>query len=101
MDFNSKIIKSIGLDGTPSNHKVAVAMSGGVDSSVTAALLNKAGFNVFGVSMHLYNEKIKVNNLTLLIPANKESESLPIFLNELISYDFKKMIVLQNFKILR
>tara|TARA_B100000989_G_scaffold204363_1_gene154667 strand:- start:6747 stop:7427 length:681 start_codon:yes stop_codon:yes gene_type:complete len=37
-----------------------------------------------------------VNNLTLLIPANKESESLPIFLNELISYDFKKMIVLQK-----
>ena len=62
MDFYSKIIKSIGLDGNPSNHKIAVAMSGGVDSSVTAALLNKAGFNVFGVSMHLYNEKIKVNN---------------------------------------
>ncbi len=37
-----------------------------------------------------------MNNLTLLIPANKESESLPIFLNELISYDFKKMIVLQK-----
>ena len=37
-----------------------------------------------------------MNNLTLLIPANKDSESLPIFLNELISYDFKKMIVLQK-----
>ena len=53
MDLNSKIIKSIGLDGKPSNHKIAVAMSGGVDSSVTAALLHKAGYNVFGVSMHL------------------------------------------------
>ena len=62
MDFNSKIIKSIGLEGKPSDHKIAVAMSGGVDSSVTAALLHKAGYNVFGVSMHLYNEKIKVNN---------------------------------------
>ncbi len=62
MDFNSKIIKSIGLDGNPYNHKIAVAMSGGVDSSVTAALLHKAGYNVFGLSMHLYNEKIKVNN---------------------------------------
>ena len=58
MDFNSKIIKNIGLDGNPSNHKIAVAMSGGVDSSVTAALLSNAGFNVIGVSMHLYNEKI-------------------------------------------
>ena len=62
MDFNSKIIKSMGLEGKPSNHKRAVAMSGGVDSSVTAALLHKAGYNVFGISMHLYNEKIKVNN---------------------------------------
>ena len=34
MDFNSKIIKSIGLEGKPSNHKIAVAMSGGVDSSL-------------------------------------------------------------------
>ena len=62
MDYNSKIIKNIGLEGKPSNHKIAVAMSGGVDSSVTAALLHKAGYNVFGVSMHLYKEKIKVNN---------------------------------------
>ena len=62
MDLNSKIINSIGLEGRPSDHKIAVAMSGGVDSSVTAALLHKAGYNVFGVSMHLYNEKIKVNN---------------------------------------
>tara|TARA_Y100000816_G_scaffold235210_1_gene180885 strand:+ start:20 stop:700 length:681 start_codon:yes stop_codon:yes gene_type:complete len=37
-----------------------------------------------------------VNNLTLLIPANKEAESLPIFLNELTNYDCKKMVVLQK-----
>ena len=37
-----------------------------------------------------------MNNLTLLIPANKEAESLPIFLNELINYDCKKMVVLQK-----
>jgi len=37
-----------------------------------------------------------VNNLTLLIPANKESESLPVFLNELNDYSHKKMIVLQE-----
>ena len=61
MELNSKIINSIGLEGKPSDHKIAVAMSGGVDSSVAAALLHKAGYNVFGVSMHLYNEKIKVN----------------------------------------
>ena len=37
-----------------------------------------------------------MQKLTLLIPANKESESLPIFLNELKEYDFKKLIVLQK-----
>ena len=37
-----------------------------------------------------------MNNLTLLIPANKEAESLPIFLNELTNYDCKKMVVLQK-----
>ena len=32
--------------------------------------------------------------LTLLIPAKKEAESLPIFLNELKEYNFKILIVL-------
>lgn len=33
--------------------KVAVAMSGGVDSSVTAAVLKHAGYNVFGLTMSI------------------------------------------------
>lgn len=37
-----------------------------------------------------------MNNLTLLIPANKEAESLPIFLKELTEYNCKKMVVLQK-----
>ena len=37
-----------------------------------------------------------MKKLTLLIPANKEAESLPKFLNELINYDYKKMVVLQK-----
>ncbi len=37
-----------------------------------------------------------MQNLTLLIPANKESESLPTFLNELKLYNCKKMVVLQK-----
>ena len=37
-----------------------------------------------------------MSNLTLLIPAHKESESLPIFLKELENYSFHKMIVLQE-----
>lgn len=35
--------------------RVAVAMSGGVDSSVAAYLLQRQGYEVVGLSMHLYN----------------------------------------------
>ena len=35
-------------------------------------------------------------NLTLLIPAKFESESLPVFLKELKDYDYKKLIVVDK-----
>ena len=37
-----------------------------------------------------------MNDLTLLISANKEAESLPVFLTELKRFNFKKLIVLQK-----
>jgi len=38
------------------NKKVAVAMSGGVDSSVSAALLKKQGYDVFGIFIHFWSD---------------------------------------------
>tara|TARA_A100001015_G_scaffold74964_1_gene83207 strand:- start:488 stop:1168 length:681 start_codon:yes stop_codon:yes gene_type:complete len=37
-----------------------------------------------------------MQKLTLLIPANKEAESLPIFLNELKNYDYNILVALQE-----
>ena len=38
------------LSGWPGEHRVAVGLSGGVDSSLTAALLSAAGWEVEGLT---------------------------------------------------
>ena len=46
---------------TEIENPIVVAMSGGVDSSVAAALMKKKASNVMGVTLKLYDEK-KVKN---------------------------------------
>jgi tRNA-specific 2-thiouridylase len=41
--------------GLPVGTRIVAAMSGGVDSTVTAALLAKAGYDVVGVTLQLYD----------------------------------------------
>jgi tRNA-uridine 2-sulfurtransferase len=48
-------LNTFDIAGRPADTRVVVAMSGGVDSSVTAALLADAGYDVVGITLQLYD----------------------------------------------
>jgi tRNA-specific 2-thiouridylase len=48
-------MNSLGINKDPKDTRVVVAMSGGVDSSVVAALLHEEGYQVVGITLQLYD----------------------------------------------
>ena len=49
-------MNSLGINKPKKNTKVVVAMSGGVDSSVVAALMKEEGYDVTGITLKLYDD---------------------------------------------
>ena len=53
--MKAAVPNSLHLDGRPAEARIVVAMSGGVDSSVVAALLKAEGYDVVGITLQLYD----------------------------------------------
>ena len=49
-------MNSLGINKSKQDTKVVVAMSGGVDSSVVAALMKEEGYDVTGITLKLYDD---------------------------------------------
>lgn len=76
------------------NKKVVVAMSGGVDSSVSAALLKEQGYDVIGVFMRVWSEGDQCPWIEDQFEARRAAEHLGIPLYTInLEKEYKKAVV--------
>jgi tRNA-specific 2-thiouridylase len=60
-EHGQKNMNSLGFDKSPQDTRVVVAMSGGVDSSVVAAMLKAEGYDTIGITLQLYDHGAMVS----------------------------------------
>ena len=96
-------MNSLGINKAKKETKVVVAMSGGVDSSVVAALMKQEGYDVTGITLKLYDDVKKTKEGRQccagqdIIDAKRVSEKININ-HEILYYQKKfKQEVIDNF----
>jgi len=96
-------LNSLGLPKKPSDTKVVVAMSGGVDSSTVAGMMVKEGYQVIGITLKLYDDSKEVSKSKVccsgqdIIDAKRVSHKLGIE-HKILYYQSKfKQGVIDNF----
>ena len=81
--------------------KVAVGLSGGVDSSVAAALLSKQGYDVYGITMEIYDGPVPLNESAKHAcygPGEKEDVESAAAICEKLKIPFQTIDLRQEYK---
>src|SRR3546814_12788648 len=71
-------LNSLGIDKPAGATRVVVAMSGGVDSSVAAALLHAEGSEVVGITLQLYDHGMALAKKGACCSGPDISDALPL-----------------------
>lgn len=66
------------MTATNTTRRIAIGMSGGIDSSVSAALLKDAGWDVIGLTLHMFKEGSRCCSLEDVQRAQRVCEHLGI-----------------------